>query len=243
MRSLNQESMSCALNSVSVLKCKGPSEKVSHSAVRQVRHSNNCSLLFLVMDLVYFPSLLPSNALEQAHKQGGWAVGFGISTSVLPRKHIARRALAKQPRRTGQGGLSWHLRSCPHWTDVQAQYRPFLQFRRHSTLGIPSAQQLVIKSHLCSMRRIECWVDVILALTWRDLLLLGTVGLWLLPPPSNSKPVCQVVMKLYYFSWNSLLFSFSETRRRREDWHLQSTVILMSVASKLVQSKRRQWGG
>lgn len=113
------------------------------TAVRQVRHSNNCSLLFLVIDLVYFPSLLPSNALEQARKQGGWAVRFGVSTSVLPKNHIARRALAKQPRHTGQGGLSWHLRSCPHRTNVWAQYRPFSQFRRHSTLGIPSAQQLV----------------------------------------------------------------------------------------------------
>lgn len=135
MRSLNQESMSCALNSVSVPKCKGPSEKVSHSAVRQVRHSNNCSLLFLVIDLAYFPS----NGFEQARKQGWWAVWFGVSTSALPRKHTARRALAKQRRHVGQGGLSWHLRSYPHRTNVQAQYTPFSQFRRHSTLGIPSA--------------------------------------------------------------------------------------------------------
>jgi len=101
MRSLHQESMSCALNSVSVLKCKGPSEKMSHSAVRQVRHSNNCSLLFLVLALVYFPCLLPLSASEQACKQGGWAVR--VSTSLVPRKHIA---LAKQPRHMGQGGLS-----------------------------------------------------------------------------------------------------------------------------------------
>lgn len=71
MRSLNQESVSCVLNSVSVVKQKGPSEKVSHSAVRQVRHSNDSSLLFLVIDLVHFSSLLPLNALEQARKQGG----------------------------------------------------------------------------------------------------------------------------------------------------------------------------
>lgn len=91
MRSLNQESVSCVLNSVSVLKQKGPSEKVSHSAVRQVRHSNDSSLLFLVIDLVHFSSLLPLNALEQARKQGGWAVAFGVSTSTLsPRKQCKK---------------------------------------------------------------------------------------------------------------------------------------------------------
>lgn len=138
MRSLNQESVSCVLNSVSVLKRKGPSEKVSHSAVRQVRHSNDGSLLFLVIDLVHFSSLLPLNALEQAHKQGGWAVAFGVSTSTLPRKNSARRAPAKQPRHMGQG--IWAGISDPiPWTIVQAQCRPFSQFRRLSILGISSA--------------------------------------------------------------------------------------------------------
>lgn len=139
MRSLNQESMSCALNSVSVLKCKGSCEERSHSVVRQVRHSNNCSLLFLVIDLVYFPSLLPSDALEQACKQGMVSSGIWGYQQCTSKKTLQEELW---PNHTGTGAReAWAGSSHPFPTG------PMSSFSRDFSLSVGDIQPWMYPQH------------------------------------------------------------------------------------------------
>lgn len=83
------------------------------------------------------------------------------------------RALTEQLRHIGQGGLSWLLRSYPHLDRCPGSGLTFLTvqetFDSGHTIGLAASYQ--VKNNLCSVRRIVCCTDVILALTRRDLLL------------------------------------------------------------------------